>query len=664
MTDITTSIDINDHVNQAITDYLDMPPAPRYALCVTGEWGSGKTYLLKRRIAELESSGRPVAYVSLNGVSNTKQIDDALLDQFYPVLRSKKLKVASRLLTGVVKGFLKVDLEKAFDTDSKAVDVSVDISAPSSKMEDFLSKTNDSILFFDDIERSKLSIEEVLGYINYFVEHTGQKVLLGCADSQITDKPAYLEKKEKVIGISLPVKANAQQALNGFLDELSPVPKKLLNDNCQIILKNFKEAGYNNLRVLRQSCLRFNTVISSLTVKETENTTFITDLVGNYFPLALEIYGGKLGDDSIEELYKIDAIISRLEESKNNPASHEERKDKRKQFNESFLNKYSTLSHSSVGWTLDSISPIWVDFFMHGVIDLTHFATAISAHQAFYDESTPSWKKLWYWKHEDLTQVDFEKYLTDVLQKINSKKYKTFSEVMHVWCIVLGIQEKGCWPLSIGKNYLVGDGVDYITDRMQDPDFLSKDLIRSDYDKSELMFEGLDGLGLHGASNGQFKSAYFIALNQSFNDGLEKRQIEYKKQSTDEFISLINTDIYQLNDYLDNLQSLFRSSLFEGLDLNLLIDKFNTPIEKRLAFYNLSYVIKKQLKGGYIDKDKPVIKTNFTNLKTVIIEELAQAKANRSIVVVQIEYLLAQIDKVLGIPPAVLPVDVESVVNI
>ena len=297
-------------------------------------------------------------------------------------------------------------------------------------------------------------------------------------------------------------------------------------------------------------------------------------------------------------------------------------------------------------------------------VSLTHFATAISAHQAFYDESTPSWKKLWYWKHEDLTQVDFEKYLTDVLQKINSKKYKTFSEVMHVWCIVLGIQEKGCWPLSIGKNYLVGDGVDYITDRMQDPDFLSKDLIRSDYDKSELMFEGLDGLGLHGASNGQFKSAYFIALNQSFNDGLEKRQIEYKKQSTDEFISLINTDIYQLNDYLDNLQSLFRSSLFEGLDLNLLIDKFNTPIEKRLAFYNLSYVIKKQLKGGYIDKDKPVIKTNFTNLKTVIIEELAQAKANRSIVVVQIEYLLAQIDKVLGIPPAVLPVDVESVVNI
>ena len=648
MTDITTSIDINAHVNRAITDYLDMPPAPRYALCVTGEWGSGKTYLLKRRIAELESSGRPVAYVSLNGVSNTKQIDDALLDQFYPVLRNKKLKVASRLLTGVVKGFLKVDLEKAFDTDLKAVDGSADISAPSSKMEDFLSKTNDSILFFDDIERSKLSIEEVLGYINYFVEHTGQKVILGCADSQITDKPAYLEKKEKVIGISLPVKANAQQALNGFLDELPPVSKKLLNDNCQIILKIFKEAGYNNLRVLRQSCLRFDTIIKNLTQKHTENDFFISDLIGNYFPLALEIYGGKLGDVSIEKLYKIDAIVSRLEESHKNSSSYNEKKDKREKFNDFILNKYSTLSHSSVGWDLYSVSPIWIDFFMYGVIDQAHFDTAISAHQAFYDVNTPSWKRLWYWGSGKVTQVDFEKYLLDVLQKIDTKEYKTIVEVVHVWCIVLGIQDKGCWPLTINKNYLVADGVSYIAERMQDSNFLPEDLIRRDFDGRDFWDSGLDGLGVHGASHGESKSEYFLAISQAFHDGQKKLQSEYKISLKEEFLDVLKTDSYHLNDYLDKLQSSPYIQLFEELNFDLLIKEFDT--ENALIYENLNYLIYRALKSNMIEKNNSVIQTNFIKLKTAISTKLRKVKKNHHIIAVSMEGLINQIDKILNIP--------------
>jgi KAP family P-loop domain len=641
MTETTTFIDINAHVNRAITDYLEMSPAPRYALCVTGEWGSGKTFLLKQQIAKLESSGRPVAYVSLNGLTNTKQIDDALLDQFFPVLRNKNLKVASRLLNGVIKGVLKVDIEKVFDVDSKALDGSLDLSMPTSKLDEFLSKTNDSILFFDDIERSKLSIEEVLGYINYFVEHTGQKILVGCAESQIPDKFAYLEKKEKVIEISLPIKANAQQALNGFLDELPALAKKLLNDNYQIILKIFKEAGYNNLRVLRQSCLRFDTIIKNLTQQQTENNAFVSDLIGNYFPLALEIYGGKFLDDDLKKL--VDLNINYFDEDSFN-VYHE---------------KYSTLSYSSIGWTKHSISRIWIDFFILGAINKGHFAAVISAHQSFYNENTPSWKRLWYWKRGHLSQADFEKYLTDVLQKIDKKEYKTISEVMHAWCIVLGIQEKGLWPEQFSKIYLIAAGTNYIEARMLDPEFFSKDLIRGNFDRTDWMFEGLDGLGLHGNSDSQSKSEYLTALMKTFHDGLKRRQLDYKKQSAVEFISLLTTDTYNLNDYLDGLQSLLRNSLFEDLDFNLLIDKFNVSVGQGVVFNNLSHTIKRQLKSGYIDKDNILIKTNFLKLKTVIIEKLAQAKASRNIVVVQLEYLLVQISKVLSVPPATLSSAVE-----
>lgn len=625
-------VDINDHVNRAITDYLDMPPAPRYALCVTGEWGSGKTYLLKRRMAELESSGRPVAYVSLNGVSNTKQIDDALLDQFFPVLRSKKLKVASRLFTGVVKGVVKVDLEKVFNTDSNAVDGSVDISTPSTKLEEFLSKTNDSILFFDDIERSKLSIEEVLGYINYFVEHTGQKVLLGCADSQITDKPAYLEKKEKVIGISLPVKANAQQALNGFLDELSPVSKKLLNDNSQIILKIFKEAGYNNLRVLRQSCLRFDTIIKNLTQKHTENYSFISDLIGNYFPLALEIYGGKFLDDDLKKL--IDLNVNYFEEESIN-AYHQ---------------KYSTLSHSSVGWTKHSISRIWIDFFILGVIDEDHLAAVISAHQTFYDENTPSWKKLWYWKRGDLSQADFEIFLTNILKKIDDKEYQTIVEVVHAWCIVLGIQDEGCWPLSqIDRiqKYRVEDGVAYIEQRMIEDNFLSEDLIRRNFDGGDLLDSGLGGLGVHGANHGKPKSHYFLAISKAFEDGHKTLQDKYKISLKNEFIAVLKRDRYQINDYLEKLQSSPYIQLFEEIDFDNLIQEFETG--NALIYANLYDFIRRALKAGMIQKDNSVVQENFKKLSTAISTKLSIAKESQLIIAIPLRDLLKLVDRVLGI---------------
>lgn len=646
------SANINAHVHQAITDYLDMLPAPRYALCVTGEWGSGKTYLLKQQIAKLESSGRPVAYVSLNGVSNTKQIDDALLDQFFPVLRNKNLKVASRLLTGVVKGVLKVDIEKVFDVDSKAIDGSLDLSTPTSKLEEFLSKTNDSILFFDDIERSKLSIEEVLGYINYFVEHTGQKVILGCAENQIPDKPAYLKNKEKVVGISLPVKACARDALKTFLDEVRDRSKNLLQANFPIILKIFNEAGYNNLRVLRQTCLRFEFVAKHLDETQAQNTAFVIDLIGNYFPLAMEIFSEKLGDANIKELYEISAIVSRMQASRNTTSTSDPSEQVQGKFNVSIFTKYSTLSHSSVGWTSESISPIWIDFFVYGAIDHSHFSEAISAHQAFYDENTPSWKRLWYWGSGNVTQLDFEKYLSDVLTRIDDKEYQTIVEVVHAWCIVLGIQDKGCWPFSRNvdvQKYRVEDGVAYIEQRMIDDNFLSEDLIRQNFDGGDLLDSGLGGLGVHGASHGKPKSHYFLAISKAFEDGHKTLQDKYKISLKNEFIAVLKRDRYQINDYLEKLQSSPYIQLFEEIDFDILIQEFETG--NALIYANLYDFIRRALKAGVIQKDNSVVQENFKKLSTAISTKLSIAKESQLIIAIPLRDLLKLVDRDLGITP-------------
>lgn len=47
---------------------------------------------------------------------------------------------------------------------------------------------SDTVLCFDDLERVNMSIDEVLGYINNFVEHDGIKVIIIGNEDEIADK--------------------------------------------------------------------------------------------------------------------------------------------------------------------------------------------------------------------------------------------------------------------------------------------------------------------------------------------------------------------------------------------------------------------------------------------------------------------------------------------
>ena len=58
-----------------------------------------------------------------------------------------------------------------------------------------LLSVKDSILIFDDLERCDCPINEILGYINTFVEHNGMKVIL-IANQKEIGKSTYLVNQE------------------------------------------------------------------------------------------------------------------------------------------------------------------------------------------------------------------------------------------------------------------------------------------------------------------------------------------------------------------------------------------------------------------------------------------------------------------------------------
>lgn len=228
------------HIETIFQEYLSKQNE-NSALLINGVWGSGKTFFLKTVLTEIsKNNNNELIYVSLNGISSVGEIDREIFVQIAPYLKDKSLvkKVSQPIINFIdatSKYFTKSSLSELFR--GMGVD-----------MFDFSNK----VLAFDDLERSKLSVAEVLGYINKFVEHRGIKTLILADESKIDDRNKYDEIKEKVIGRVLDFKADIPQVIDSLIKLYKENPEFTYfcvqkKDAILDLLKRFKE---DNLRVL------------------------------------------------------------------------------------------------------------------------------------------------------------------------------------------------------------------------------------------------------------------------------------------------------------------------------------------------------------------------------------------------------------------------------
>ncbi|WP_299110083.1 hypothetical protein [uncultured Tenacibaculum sp.] len=208
-----------------------------YALLVSGKWGSGKTYLWKNVLSQKvkEKELKPV-YVSLNGISNVKEVEGILLVNLLPDSMNNKFVKGSM---NVLRNGLNA-LGTVFAGGIKLSDLTdgVEINLDYSKL----------IICFDDLERCSIPIKDILGLINDYVEHKGLKVVICAYEEEINDDE-YKRIKEKVIGRTLNYKANYQDFFDSSLDVLDEVEfKTFLIERKDMIVSFFYEHDIQNLR--------------------------------------------------------------------------------------------------------------------------------------------------------------------------------------------------------------------------------------------------------------------------------------------------------------------------------------------------------------------------------------------------------------------------------
>lgn len=158
-----------------------------YAILIDGVWGSGKTYFVKNVLLQkLEEKDRErIIYISLYGIESIESISKQLYIEFI----AKKSKLGNKaiqglditfgvgsLLGGAIKPFI-----------GKFGDIIIEDNEVSNLIEKLV-PLKDQILIFDDLERCHCTIQEILGFINGFVEQSNMKVIIVANQKEIEIK--------------------------------------------------------------------------------------------------------------------------------------------------------------------------------------------------------------------------------------------------------------------------------------------------------------------------------------------------------------------------------------------------------------------------------------------------------------------------------------------
>ena len=115
-------------------------------------------------------------------------------------------------------------------------------------------KIKKCMIVFDDLERCKIDISELFGYINELVEHNQVKVILVANENKIQTESKYNEIKEKLIGLTIKYKPEFNSVYEKIIDKYLKEDelKKYLKTEEQksLVLKEFNDKEHYNLRTL------------------------------------------------------------------------------------------------------------------------------------------------------------------------------------------------------------------------------------------------------------------------------------------------------------------------------------------------------------------------------------------------------------------------------
>lgn len=311
----------NERIKKFIEYYIEKELNPDYAVLISGCWGSGKTYFVKKCLAGNVPEGKDIfdkfdwltecekytiVYISLYGITNRKEIDYKIQNTLFPYLSSKDIdylpdalsliKNLAEITTGsnaISSGDGKLDESLVFFTD----DFIENIKKGQKKL----------AIVFDDLERAEIQPLELMGCLNGYVERLRVPCILiadkdkweDSQDGLKSQKTSHsLQKtKEKIVGKEFLVQTSFDEVWAKWIEsgyfqkqvKVWNVIKGFSND-----IRNIMHvAGANNYRALKHCLSDFGLFIEGIQENLLSDNEFNKLLVCDFFSHQYSYYLGK-----------------------------------------------------------------------------------------------------------------------------------------------------------------------------------------------------------------------------------------------------------------------------------------------------------------------------------------------------------------------------------
>ena len=390
--------DPNRHVKEYLDYYLDMKQPPHYAVMLKGQWGIGKstlmrTYIEKRYVppsdesdAITQGSGPEYVYVSLFGIDSAEQIQTAILHKAYPWLASKTARFLLKATSAAAKKF--------------AVD-------PGISAHELLGDPTTKVFIFDDLERCEMAPKAVLGFINRFVEHLGRKVIVIAHDDAFQD-PIYREQREKVIGQTLQMHPVLDVATKAFIDSIEEVKaREFLSSKTSEIISIFRQSGSENLRVLQQCIWTYVRFYKCTAERHRENDPAMVQILRFMLAWSLELKLTKLDVGDLQARKSGMELAIDRHFNKGDPTKFEER-----------ARRYPEVDLGSEAISTE----VLIEMLDHGLFDLAKIQACMDQSSGFVKpDEEPAWRTVWFGIERD--EVAFNNAVAKMEQQFTAREF-------------------------------------------------------------------------------------------------------------------------------------------------------------------------------------------------------------------------------------------------
>lgn len=603
--------------NQALKDYLNyyikLKSAPNYAVFINGPWGSGKTWFIKKYLEE--NKNEKYIYVSLYGVKSLQEIEDLFFKAINPIFASKYTSVLAQVIKPLAA------------TVNAGTAGTVDISPESLNLKGLFPKTSDKLLVFDDLERC-LALSEALGFINRFVEHEGNKVIILGDKSQISkeEKEKFGTTEEKTIGRSFTLTPEFKESFESFLTlGNSKNAQHALNQNYSVIEECFQRSECHNLRILKYCTMEFQRFFDYLPTKAQKHQELMREIIHTFFSLCIEVRSGNLAVADIKGMQEVTSKKS-LHRAVGNKNEVEE--------NPLYLIK---LKHWGSFSVIKPSLHLYAYFFEYGTLDKEMAREAVEKTSYFMEKKTPPWVRLWH--YHSATEKEFETAYKKTIEGFQNGKFTKIVELRHISGLLLYFSKNKIIPLTPKQaEALCRKVVKAMT---------SKKLIELNEKDMDHPFDNEFGAGLGFYSK---EESVFKELTGLIKDGAKAKQNEDLKKMAKKIPALVKKNPYEFWSYVsyrtgDKVEERFHKvPIMQYVDIDAFVKSFLEMNPSNTA----RHTIFTALEIRYEHQSYLELKEDLAWLKKLKEKLKQKIKTAKQPTKIQLEDLMPRLEKIIS----------------